>query len=351
MTQTIARFAAPELLNLGKPPDLASREFEALFQQSLTDLLGRLDAAEIPYDVQGLETDPAVILTQAAAYRDMLRRREIDDAVAQTFLGSATGAMLDARAADYGVLRRSLPHTLPSNQPAPNNRPASVPPAWAWDADAALWREDDRSLRQRARLAWEALSVAGPPGAYVFHALDAHPGVVHAAVYGPESEIVSPGEVLVVVQSATGSGVPSQGILDAVAARLDAYQVTNAFGATQVRSVRDPQSVRPLGAKVLIEAAQVTTFHVDATLEIYAGPDPEALRQTALARLAKFFDQNRLIGRKISREAIIAVLGVADERGLPVIVDVDVRAPENDIEPAYNQIAMAGAITVDVQVV
>lgn len=343
-----SRFSSPELLNLGPPPDLASRPYETLLIETKAKIVVDMAVIGIDYDVSNLETDPVIVVAQSAVYRDLLRRREIDGAVAQTYLGSATGAFLDRRAADYGVLRRSLPHTLV--EPAPVARPTTVPPAWTWDAVATLWKEDDTSLRTRARLSWEALSVAGPAGAYAFHAADAHPAVdgEGTVVIGPETDLVEPGEVLLVVQSNLGNGVPSRAVLDTVAARLDAYRVTDGFGASTIRTVRDNQSVRPLGAKVLIEACRPVSFNIDATLYLRAGPDPEPIRQTALARLSAHLAQRRKIGARVSREALIAVLGVADANGLPIVEDVELTYPAADIAPAYNELATVGPISVQI---
>ncbi len=260
-----SRFSSPELLNLGPPPDLASRPYETLLIETKAKIVVDMAAIGITYDVANLETDPIIVVAQSDVYRDLLRRRAIDDAIAQTYLGSAAGPYLDVRAADYGVLRRSLPHTL--TEPAPVARPTTVPPAWTWDAVAALWKEDDTSLRTRARLSWEALSVAGPAGAYAFHAADAHPAVdgEGTVVIGPETDLVEPGEVLLVIQSNLGNGVPSRAVLDTVAARLDAYRVTDGFGASTIRTVRDNQSV-PVdltGAKLRMRLAQVVGETVD----------------------------------------------------------------------------------------
>ncbi len=144
----IGRFAAPELLQLGKPPLLAFSPFDVLRAQALADFGVRMAAAGLPFTVGGLRSDPAGKIIDTVSYRDMLRLRSIDDAISQTYLGSATGAFLDQRAADYGVLRRVID---------PGDATASPP--------RAPIIEGDDSLRRRARMAWEALSVAGPAGA------------------------------------------------------------------------------------------------------------------------------------------------------------------------------------------
>ncbi len=339
------RFASPELLVLGRPPSLAVSPYNDLLEAARVKLVADMAAAGIDYDVSRLETDPGMIVTQVGVYRDLLRRNAIDDAIAQTYLGSASGGHLDQRAADYGVLRRSLEHV--GDEPAPTFRPANIPPAWTWDASAQLWREDDESLRTLARLAWEALSVAGPPGAYAYHAGAAHPAVDGGGllVVGPETEIVEPGEVLVVVKSHLGNGVPTLAMLDAIAQRLDAYEIIDAAGASTLRLVRTPQGVRPLCARVTVQACQPLVVPVTATLTISAGPDPEAIRATALARLTAYFAQRRRVGARISREALFGVLGVADAGGLPVVEDIAIASPAADIVPTHLQLPVAGTLT------
>lgn len=341
------RYADPALLALGEPPDLASKPYEELNSEAISRLVPALDAAGAPLNTQMLETDPAVILTEDAVYRDVLRRREIDDAVAQTYLGSATGASLDHRAADYGVLRRALPHTI--NEAAPANRPADVPPAWSWDG--SIWHEDDSSLRQRARLAWEALSVAGPNGAYVFHALDAHPATADAIAYGPESGIVDPGEVLVVVQSHLGDGTASEQVLRAIAERLDAVEIISGTGASTMRPVRDDQAVRPLGARVTIQSCQILAYDVVATLFVRAGADPEVIRGTGETRLRAYLARRARIGREVPLSGMVAAAHVAGSDYLPVAEEVAITTPAADVLSSYYQLPRIANLTVSVEVV
>lgn len=335
-TSATGRFAAPQLLNLGRPPALASQEFDALMAAARVKLAAEMNAAGIPYDVQQQDTDPGIRVTRAAVGRDVLRRAAIDDAVAQMFLGSATGGMLDHRAADYGVLRRVVFAADPTATTEPEGRPA---PDWTWVpatvATVAFWREPDDSLRIRARLAWEALSVAGPPGAYVFHALDAHPDVFDAVAYGPETGYVEPGCATVVVQSRSGNGVPTHETIDAIAARLDAFEVLYGDGTSVLRPVRDEQSVRPLGARVTVAACQPFFYTTTATLYVRPDGDRAVLAAEALERLTIYQEGLRRIGQRISRNGRIAVLSLADPNGQP-IVEADVE--ESDIVPGYLQL-------------
>lgn len=318
------RFAAPELLQLGRPPALAAKDFETLYSETLADLIARYNGAGITFDLQRFEIDPSSILLESGAYRDLLRRQAIDDAVTQTYLGSATGVMLDQRAADYGVLRRVVQIADPT---------LGLPEIL----------EDDDSLRLRARLAWEALSVAGPTGAYAFHALDAHEGVFDVLPIGPETGIVSPGEVLVVVQSRTNNGIPTDNMLDVIADRLDAYEIIYSNGSIVTRTVRKQQSVRPLGARVTVVGAKPLTYNTTATLYVSSYGDAEALRVEAQAQLEAYQDRCRRIWQRVSKEGRQAALSLVGADGLPVIDEVVVN--EDDVLPTHLEIPVPGTIT------
>lgn len=323
------RFVSPELLDLGPPPALATVPQSELLASTTAKLVFEMAAIGIAYDVATLPSDPRFIDAQLATYRDYQRRVEIDAAVTQTYLGSAEAAHLDRRAADYGVLRRVWLVADPVS-------------------GAAAVSESDESLKTRARLAWEAQSTAGPVGAYVFHALDAHPEILDATVYGPESGHVQPGEVLVLLLARGESGIPTNGQVDAVAAHLDAFHVTYANGTTSGRQVRDEQSVRPLGARVMISAPQPSAFAIDATLYVAAGTDPVAIEATARSRLANYLDSRRRIGGEIPRSGLYAALHMVGPAGIPIIDEVSLAEPSADVEPAFDRLATASSININV---
>ncbi len=351
MATVTGRFAAPDLLRLGPPPALAATQtIEAMVSAAKADLVTRMNAVGIPYDVSVLESDPGVILTEAGVYRDYLRRVEIDDAIRQTFLGSATGSFLDRRCSDYGVLRRVWP-TVYTDAIMPGILPSNLPPAWTWGAVTGgySWTEDDESLRTRGFLAWQALSVAGPAGAYVYHTLNAHPDVFDAVVYGPESGYVSPGQVLVVVQSYTNGGVPTAEVLDSVSAVVDAHKTTYASGATVTRSAYDPQNIRPIGAQVFVVGAQPLTYAVSATLYVAPGNDPTGTQVNAIARLAAYQAKRNRVGLPVTLSGMTSALGISDVNGVPLVDKVVLSSPMRDVTPNYQQIAvMSAAAQIDV---
>ena len=80
--------------------------------------------------------------------------------------------------------------------------------------------ESDADFRRRIILAPEGYSVAGPEGAYIFHALSADPDVLDASATSP-----TPGEVVVTVLSRTGDGTAPPELLATVEAAGSADDV------------------------------------------------------------------------------------------------------------------------------
>ena len=76
-----------------------------------------------------VESDPAIILLQAIAYREMMLRHRINEAAKANLLAYATASDLDQKVAGYGVAR--------------------------------LMGEDDDRLRKRCQLSLEGYSTAG----------------------------------------------------------------------------------------------------------------------------------------------------------------------------------------------
>ncbi|NIK10165.1 phage-related baseplate assembly protein [Xanthomonas arboricola] len=105
-------------------------------------------------------------------------------------LAFATGTNLDHLGALLGVARLVLDPGQPENGIAPTY-------------------ESDVAFRRRIQLAPEGFSVAGPEGAYIYHALSAAADVMDASATSP-----APGQVLVTVQSRTGDGAAPKALLD-----------------------------------------------------------------------------------------------------------------------------------------
>ena len=147
--------------------------------------------------------------------------------------------------------------------------------------------ESDADYRQRIPAAFEGMSVAGPVGAYEFHALSASGKVADVSAISP-----SPAVVVVTVLSVDGDGTPDAALLDIV---------SNALNDDKVRPVADRLSVR---------AAEIITYSVDAVLFVYPGPAVEPILAAAKAQLAAYISEQRRLGRDIRLSALYAALHV-----------------------------------------
>ncbi len=97
------------------------------------------------------ESDPVYKLLQLFAARELLLRQRANDKAQQTMLAFATGTNLDHLGALFGVTRLVLDPGQPETGIAPTH-------------------ESDVDFRRRIQLAPEGFSVAGPEGAYIYHA-------------------------------------------------------------------------------------------------------------------------------------------------------------------------------------
>jgi phage-related baseplate assembly protein len=294
-TTSSATSTAIDLSRLPAPDVIEALDFEAILVTLKADFLARF-----PQFDADLESEPAIKLLEAFAYRETILRQRVNDAAKACMLAFAGGADLDQLAAFYGVTRREV---------TPANEQTGAP---------AVFETDD-DMRRRVLLAPDSFSVAGPTAAYVFHALAAAGDVIDVSAISP-----APGEVLVSVLSRSGDGAADQALIDQVAASIGA------------------DDVRPLTDEVTVQSAQIVEFSIDAQLTLYPGPDAALILSTAQAQLADLLARNRRVGRDITRSAIFAALHVAG------VQNITLDAPQNDVVIDETQAAHATAISVTV---
>lgn len=257
----MSTFTAVDLSRLPAPAIVEQIDFETIFAQMLADL--RRFAPEIDALVQ---SDPLYKGLQVAAYREMLVRQRANEGCRAVMLAYATGSDLDQLGAIFGVARMQL---------SPGDPAQSIPPTM----------ESDLEFRRRIQLAPEGFSVAGPEGAYIFHALSADPGVLDASATSP-----SPGEVVVTVLARAGDGTASAALVNAVAAKLA------------------DDSVRPLTDHVTVQAATIVPYAVQATVYTYAGPDSALVLAESKRRLERYVEESHRLGRDVPLSGIYSVL-------------------------------------------
>lgn len=218
-----------------------------------------------------LDSDPAMIVLQVAAYRELLLRAAVNDDARQVMVASATGANLDQLGALVGVTRLSA-------------------------------TEGDDAFRQRIVLGPEGFAAAGPELAYVYHAKSSAGGVRDASAISP-----APGEVLVSVLAHDGDGTASPALLAAV------------------RAAVTDRSVRPVGDLVTVAGAEIRRFVVSATIYTYIGPDSTLVLAASRAGLDAYLADCRLLGRDVTMSGLYAALTV------PGVQRVVLAAPVADI--------------------
>tara|TARA_R110002167_G_scaffold12963_5_gene54866 strand:- start:703 stop:1641 length:939 start_codon:yes stop_codon:yes gene_type:complete len=243
-----------------------------------------------------LESEPLVKLIEIFALREFNARVRVNDSAKACMIAYAVGADLDNLGALVGVERLEITPADPEH-------------------GIAAVMEGDEALRRRILLAPEAYSVAGPAGAYVSHALDASADVLDASATSP-----TPGQVLVTVLSRLDDGAASPELLAAVEA--------------SVSSEED----RPLTDEVIVAAAEILTFTVQAEITTFSGPDSSVVLAEADARLTAYLAGAFRLGRDITRSAIITALSPEG------VQDVDLTMPAANIPVSSLQAARCTAV-------
>ena len=327
------------------PPDVVEPlDYETLVQAYYADFL-----TLAPGFNALLESDPAMILLQASAYRELLLRNRINEAAKANLLAYAMGADLDQKAAGYGVTR------LPD--------------------------EDDDRLRYRCQLSLEGYSTAGPIGAYCFHALSASIKVKSVDVYSP-----SPGVVTVTVLSNEGDGIPrayeactdvnvtldgNTAILDGKAIKdlvvkdatgsitytdetdyvfdeinsllmrtMDSAITENATlllnyqradVLTLVRLALNDENTRPLTDYVNVNPALIIPYHIKADIIVYPGPSFSVVEDEGRRQLDAYVDERNKMG------GLVALSGIYNALHTDGVKAVEIASPLADVATTHLQ--------------
>lgn len=221
-------------------------------QARVAELVARYEAAtgKMVYPAQ-----PERLLIDNVAYADANLRAAVQYAGEQNLLAYAEGAALEHLAALFAVAR--------------------------------LEGESDEHLRERVRLAPESFSVAGSRGAYRYWAMTAAPSISDVAVISPDPGVVR-------IYPLTVTGLPSQGILDAV------------------ESICSAETVRPMCDTVHVAAPEEVAYAITAVIEPYLGYNGALALAEAQAAAQAWADKAAAtLGRDIVCSQIIAALSVA----------------------------------------
>ncbi|WP_029083407.1 baseplate J/gp47 family protein [Bradyrhizobium sp. th.b2] len=235
-----------------------------------------------------LEQSPTNVILEAEAYGEMLVRARVNAAARAVMLAFSKGADLDNLAAFFGVERAA--------------------------------GETDDSLRRRAQLAPEAFSTAGSEGAYIFQALTADPIKIRDAT---AVKVDDRGRVRICVMAAGADPVPTNDTILKVRDRLNS------------------KGIRPLTDVISVVPVKVLRQQIVANVSLYPGPDAALIMADIGAALNKVRANVSLIGRDLTRSAIISAL---NQEG---VQSVDLISPAENVVVDTDQCALieSAAIT------
>lgn len=259
-----------DLSRLPVPAVIEPLSHEQLFQGFVTKFLEEwayaraLDPTLPQYDVEPLETDPVVIVGQALSYLRLLDRQRVNDAIKALLAPLSTGTNLDNVVARQGVQRLVV---IPAT------------------STSAAVMESDESLLKRYFDSFERFS-AGSAARYLYEARTAW----------PQSQGRTQGLWDARVNGHAVHG--RRGDTDIVIAGPFGREATQEELATVRAAVTAPW-VQPEAVAVTVVNAKRHEYSVHLTLEVPRGPDPELIRNEAVARVERAAEARAIIGGEL----------------------------------------------------
>lgn len=278
------------LAELPFPPVVEALSFEQVLAQARTKFVEFWEALRLeypslpPYSVDMLDSDPAIIVLQAFAFREVIARARVNDAAKALMLATAVGDDLQHFAADFGLVRAQV-------------RPATE------DAPAVM--ETEESLRERRRLAPDGYAAGGPGEAYEFHARTVAPELKGALAVKGEGNRVD-----LVLLGLDGDGAVSSEIIARVHQRLS------------------PRNLRPLTDALYVRSAAIIHQKIRVRGALASGPDRELIRTRTIAGIQKYASERHGIGRPLFVDGIIA--GGRKDGGWETLAVLE---PAADVDP------------------
>lgn len=282
-------FAPIDLSQLPAPQIVEQIDFEVILAERRAYMISLWpvdEQAEIATRLD-MESEPLTKLLQENAYRETVWRQRVNEASLANLLATARGTDLEQLAANFNVKRLVIQE----------GRPTAVPPV-------PKLMESDDSLRERAQMAWEGLSTAGPRNSYIFHARAADGRVADATAESP-----SPAVAVVTVQSLLGDGTAPADLL------------------ATVKTYLSDDDRRPVADRLTVQGAEIVRYQVKAKLYLLSsGPESEPILAAAESRLRAYVNQRRRLGMEVSESALHAALHVEGVRKVELEGWVDIVA-------------------------
>lgn len=319
-----------DLSRIPAPNVVEPLDFERIFEDMRTELI---DLDSTLADVLALESEPLTKLVQLCAYRELLTRQRINEAARAVMLAYAVNSDLDNLGALLGVER------LETDPGDPNANPPVLPTY-----------ETNEDFRLRIQLALDGLSTAGPERAYVYHALSADGRVLDATADAPRFRLVEltpeqqnelpENTIALQVDYDAGLSEPMPGdVVITVLSREDDGEAPPDLIAV-VDGALSQEDIRPMTDRVNTRGADIIHYTVTAELFTYPGPDTQVVLTTAQERLETYTQENKRLGRSVTRSGIYAALHVAG------VQRVEITSPAEDINCTDAQAAHCTVINI-----
>ncbi|TKC83458.1 baseplate assembly protein [Trinickia terrae] len=260
-----------DLSSLPVPDALEVLDFETIYasrKAAMIALWPEDEQTEIAATLE-LESEPLARLLQENAYRELVWRQRVNDAMRAVMLAFAKGNDLAQRAALFGLERLLVS-------------------AADFDNNIAAVYEDDEDLRRRVQLAPHGFSVAGPGAAYVSKAL-----TVDGRLLDARSSRPRPGDVLVTLLSREGDGAVGEDLCGAVKTALSA------------------EDERPLNDMVEVSSAEIVRYRIHAKGYTRSAVGAEVLLAQAKKNAQAYAASARRIGVGVAESAIKGVCQAA----------------------------------------
>lgn len=296
-----SNLTAIDLSQLNPPDVIRQIDFETILDEVLEEFYQRMDDV-YPEFPRYLESDPAMKLAEAFAYREMLIRKEANEQALSVLLAFAKDNDLDHKAAERNLQRRII-------SPATENTPAVY--------------ESNDSLRKRVQLAPEGQTTAGSEGSYIFHGLNADQRVKDIYPYAPLDENGYPNGICnIYVLSNDGNGEASEDLLNVVSAALNA------------------KSVRPLTDRPIVYSASILNYNIEAEIFIDEGPDENIVLGSCYKAAQEYTKKSHSFNDGISLSGIYQALHQSG------VSRVNLISPTGNIDTSIGQVAFCTGINI-----
>lgn len=378
-----------DLSTLPAPKVVESLSLDAIVQAMISDLVSR-----DPTFTALVESDPAYKILEVAAYRELLLRQRVNEAVQAVMLAYAAGSDLDQIGANFGVPRSGTVASLTVGSGSTGIVFTSSLAGSAGNAIALTVVEPSApnsaltvtvvSQRIVISLATSSTSVPSSTAAQVAAAVNAS----SAASALVTAELVTNGSgfasAFAMTNLAGGIDESDTSFRKRIQLSLDGFSCAGPKGAYEYFSLNVPgvsdaivqgpnddalidpghvvvtiygpgdstatvaavlaklnaDTIRPLNDVVTVQWATAVDFAIDATLKTYGGSDPTTVIATAQAAVQAYVVANKKIGRDITRAGIIAALYQSG------IQNVTLTTPTADVVITAAQISNCTGITV-----